>query len=307
MTRVLVTGGAGFIGSHLVRTLVDREHDVAVVVRPTTSLYRLEDVIDRIRLVRGDVARPTEVLSGLDGWRPQACAHLAWYAEPTTYLVSHENLKALSDGVRFLTHMIDAGCSRFLITGTCAEYRTSGGPLREDSAVDPRTLYAASKLSMLMLAQQLTQQTEAVLTWARLFYLYGPFEPEQRLVPSVVHALLAEHEFAASTGTQVRDYLHVSDMAGALCALVEAEVGGTVNVCSGVPTSVRELLVEIGRLLGHSELIRFGAVGTRAAWDPPYVCGDNARLLSETLWRPRYELKAGLEETIAWWRTRGSG
>jgi UDP-glucuronate decarboxylase len=304
MTRVLVTGGAGFIGSHLVRTLVDRAHDVAVVVRPTTSLYRLEDIADRIRLVRGDVAHPSEILAVLGGWRPEACAHLAWYAEPATYLVARENLEALSDGVRFLTHLIDAGCSRFLITGTCAEYGVGDGPLHEDSKVDPQTLYAAAKLSMLMLAQQLTRQSGAVLTWARLFYLYGPFEAEQRLVPLVIRALLADREFAASTGAQVRDYLHVTDMAGALCALVEAEVGGTVNVCSGVPTSVRELLEEIGRLLGRSELIRFGAVSKQAAWDPAYVCGNNARLLNETSWRPRYELTTGLEETIRWWRSR---
>lgn len=304
MSRVLVTGGAGFIGSHLVRSLVERRHDVAVVVRPTTSIERLDGVVDRLHVIHGDVGRPAEILSALGGWQPEACAHLAWYAEPTTYLTSRENLAALTASVQFLTHLIDAGCSRFLITGTCAEYHDSDRPLREDCAVEPRTLYAASKLSMLLLAQQLVKEPRVVLTWARLFYLYGPNEPEQRLVPSVIRALLSEREFAASAGTQVRDYLHAADMAEALCALIEAQVEGIVNVCSGVPTTVRQLLEEIGRLLGRSELIRFGAAAKRSLWDPPYVCGDNGRLLSETSWRPRYELKNGLEETANWWRAR---
>jgi len=304
MSRVLVTGGAGFIGSHLVRSLVGRRHDVAVVVRPTTSLARLDGVVDRLHVIHGDVGRPAQILSALGGWRPDACAHLAWYAEPTTYLTSRENLTALTASVQFLTHLIDAGCSRFLITGTCAEYRMADRPLSEDCPVEPLTLYAASKLSMLLLAQQVVKDSGAGLTWARLFYLYGPHEPEQRLVPSVIRALLNEREFAASAGTQVRDYLHASDMAEALCALIEAQVEGVVNVCSGVPTTVRKLLEEIGRLLGRLELIRFGAAAKRATWDPPYVCGDNTRLITETPWRPRHDLTTGLEETVGWWKSR---
>lgn len=301
MSRVLVTGAGGFIGSHVVRTLLDRGHEVALAVRPTTSLKRLGDVVDRVRIVRGDVGEAADLISQLP-WTPDACAHLAWHSEPPTYLVSHQNLESLSVSLKLLPALMGAGCSRFVVPGTCAEYRSAEHPLTEDGDVAPTTLYAATKLSLFLTAQSLAEQANATVAWARLFYVYGPEEDTRRLVPAAICSLLAGREFPASSGVQVRDYLHVADVARALCDLLEAGAGGAVNVCSGVPATVREVLEDIGRGTGRTELLRFGELEPRAAWDPPHVVGDNTRLRTLTGWGPRYDLETGLEQVIGWWR-----
>ncbi len=304
MSRVLVTGASGFIGSHLVRALLERGHEVAALVRPSSSLHRLLEVRADVRLVVGDVGDPHGVVSALHGWRPEACAHLAWYAEPRTYLDSRENLAALAASLDFLSRLLDSGCSRLLVTGSCAEYRASERPLREDAPLDPKTLYAASKVALFTVLERLAAASDARLAWARIFHLYGPWENELRLVPSVIRALLSGQEFAATAGTQVRDYLHVGDVALGLCRLIEAEADGPVNVNSGMPITVRDLLQEIARIIGRPHLLRFGERKSRDSWDPPYVCGDNRRLRDEAGWQPRHELAEGLSETVGWWRAR---
>lgn len=302
MSRVLVTGGAGFIGSQVVQELVGAGHDVAVFVRPTTSMRKLEPVSSQIRVFRGDLDDPREAVSKLGDWRPETCAHLAWYADPRTYLQSSENVKNLTSSLALLPRLADAGCTRFLITGTCAEYAPSRSRLREDSPVGPQTLYAACKLALQMVAAQLAAQSAVQMTWARIFHLYGPFEYEQRLVPAVIRKLLGNEEFAATSGEQVRDYMHVSDVASAIRTLLEHNVEGTVNVCSGTEVTVRQVIETIAEMLGRSDKVRFGAVAARG-WDPPYICGDNTRLVEEG-WSPRYDLRSGLAQTIDWWRSQ---
>ena len=302
MTRILVTGGAGFIGSHLVRKLLAHGDEVVVLTRPSTNLDRLGDVEKSIRVVHGDVGDAAGVLSALGAWRPEACAHLAWYGDPKTYLTSHANLDELSASNAFLLALMQAGCRRFLMTGTCAEYAPSTDRLREDSPAGPSTLYAASKLALQLVSAQLATEFDARVTWARIFHLFGPFENSQRLVPALINALLADKEFGATAGDQVRDYLHVADVASALCGLIDREVDGVVNICSGNPVTVRELIETTADILDRRELVRFGQVTSRR-WDPPYICGDNARLVNAG-WRPNFDLRSGLEETVDWWRAQ---
>ena len=301
MTRVLVTGGAGFIGSQLVRALVASGHEVGVVLRPDTAVDRLDGAAAAAaRIFSADLADADAVIASLEGWRPESCAHLAWYAEPRTYLQSTENVAQLISSLSLLPRLAEAGCKHFVVTGTCAEYAPSADRLTETSPAGPATLYAACKLALHGVLEQLSPQAAFTVAWARLFHLYGPRERPERLVPSVIRSLLRGEPFLATAGDQVRDFLHVSDVASALGTLVANRAQGTFNVCSGVDVTVRTVVETIAGLLGKADLVRFGAIPSRP-WDPAAIRGDNSRLLAEG-WRPRHDLRSGLEETIAWWR-----
>jgi nucleoside-diphosphate-sugar epimerase len=303
--RVLVTGAAGFIGSHVVRVLLDADRDVGIIVRPGNPMPRLRDVADRLTVMPCELADPTTLRASLAEWRPDACIHLAWYAEPGKYLTAPENVPALMASLTLLDELIRVGCGQIVMTGTCAEYDTDVGYLREGGPTRPLTLYAASKLSLSLMAEQIAVAAGISVAWARLFYLYGPHEDERRLVPALIRALTRGEAFPATAGEQVRDYLHVADMASALWVLAEQRVNGTVNVCSGVPVTMRQVMETIGELVGRGDLIQFGAVPYRE-WDPPFICGDNRRLREQGCWIPRFPtLHSGLEQTIAWWQTHG--
>lgn len=298
--RVLVTGASGFIGSHVTRRLLQRGHEVGALVRAPERAWRLRGELAYLRMFRGDLAALGEVEAGLTQWRPDLCIHLAWYAEPGRYAQALENLDSLRASLDLLQLLGRVGCRRVVAAGTCAEYDPTIGIYPESAATAPTTLYGASKLALSLVARQLAAQGRFTVAWARIFYLYGPFEDSRRVVPRLIRALRRGEAFPATAGTEVRDYLHVDDVAAAFVALGESDQSGVFNVCSGVPLTVRELMETVGGIIGRPGLVRFGAVQ-----DPPdqlsSVRGENRRLRNELEWSPRYGLRAGLEQTVDWW------
>jgi nucleoside-diphosphate-sugar epimerase len=136
--------------------------------------------------------------------------------------------------------------------------------------------------------------------WGRVFFLYGPNEHPDRLVSSVIRSLLAGSPARCSHGRQIRDYMHVQDIANGLVALLDSSIEGAVNVSSGQATTLREIVLTIGRLTGHPELIQLGAIPARAN-DTPLVVGEPARMTSETDWTQKFDIESGLRQTIDWW------
>ena len=298
--RVLVTGASGFIGSHVTRALVNAGHDVLALVTPDNSLWRLRDILPRLEICRGTLQNINGCQEHLRAWQPQGCIHLAWYAEPGKYLNSRENLASLFGSLDLLQALADFGCKQFIGAGTCAEYEMKPVPLVETDKTKPETLYAASKLSFQMLGEQIAAQSDLRFTWGRVFYLYGPQEDARRIVPSAILKLQKGEFFSASTGEQIRDYLHVTDVANAFLALMEQKAIGIYNICSAEPRSIRCLLDLIGNLTGRSEFIAYGVLPYRE-WEPKFICGSNDRLKAIG-WRPNTDLHSGLNDTINWWK-----
>jgi len=303
--KVFLTGASGFVGSHVARALLSAGHTVAVLVRPDNPLRRLRDVVDQLGIWHGDLANPVALRQTLADWRPDACIHLAWYAEPEKYLHSPENISSLTCSVNLLQVLADTRCRQFIGAGTCAEYDTNRGFLREDAPTRPATLYAAAKLSLCLVGQQLAALAGIRFAWGRIFYPYGPAENSHRLVPAAIHAILDRQLFPATLGDQVRDYVHVEDVAAAFLTLLEKQAEGVFNIASGQPVTVRRLLEIIEKILGSSGLVQFGALPYRA-WEPPFVCGDISKL-RWLGWIPRYDLGDGLRQTVEWWQRHSSG
>jgi nucleoside-diphosphate-sugar epimerase len=137
-----------------------------------------------------------------------------------------------------------------------------------------------------------------------VFFLYGPGEHPARLVASVIERLLRGERAAVTHGTQVRDFLHVADVAGAFAALVSREeVQGAVNIASGVPVSLRELLVVLENRLGAHGLIGFGERPAPVD-EPPVIVADVERLRDEAGFVPKLSLESGLDDAIAHLRKR---
>jgi nucleoside-diphosphate-sugar epimerase len=266
---------------------------------PSDSVARIQPILGRVTVLRGTLAElPREAIHA---WKPEGCLHLAWYAEPGKYLDADENVACLIGSLQLLDALIAGGCTRFVGAGTCFEYALTDEVLTESSPARPASLYAAAKLSLGEMGQKIAARKGCAFAWGRVFYPYGPQEDARRAIPGLINALLEGRPFNASTGEQVRDYIHVEDVAGAFAALLESRAEGVFNICSAQPVSMRELFTRLGERLGRGELIQFGKLPPRG-WEPPFIRGDNSRL--RTLgWAPRYPLDAGLTQTIEWWRS----
>ena len=275
--KVFVTGASGFVGSHLVSNLLENGCEVSVLALPEDPLIRLRNRIDQIHLVRGQLESVASFESHLAQLKPDVCFHLAWNVEPGAYLESSQNIQDLFNSLQLLDALIKVNCQQIIMTGTCAEYDTELGYLSETSPTKPVTLYAAAKLSLVTLAEQIAKQAQIRFAWARLFYLYGDAEDPRRVVPSLINSLLHSQVFPASLGEQVRDYLHVEDLASALWFIAQRRLSGIYNVCSGDPITVRRLMETVGEILERKDLIQFGAIASRK-WEPAFICGDNRKL-----------------------------
>ena len=128
-----------------------------------------------------------------------------------------------------------AGCRRLVALGTCFEYAPSDEPLAESSPLGPTTPYARAKVTASSASRSVCDGTATTLAWARLFYLYGPDEDPRRLVPAVTLALLEGRPAPTTPGEQLRDFLHVDDVAGALVAVAESDLAGAGERRHGTP------------------------------------------------------------------------
>lgn len=299
--KILLTGAAGFIGSHVARLLVQTDCEVYALVRESSDLWRIKDITSRLHLVRADLAAHDNVKAELAKIRPDMCLHLAWYVVPGRYQAAYENMNLLTDSLHLASQLASLDCKRFVGVGTCFEYDIGSDYLSEISPVKPRTLYAASKLALYTVLEQLGKLTGMEVAWPRLFYLYGPFEPEQRLVPSVITSLLRNQVAKVTKGEQVRDSLHVEDIATAIWAVAQSNLTGPVNIGAGKPVTVREVIQKVAEIMDKPGLIEYGGLPYDPS-DPMFVCADSHHLTENTDWVPKYDLEQGLRQTIEWWK-----
>lgn len=300
---VLLTGASGFIGSSALRVLLQRGHEVhAVSSRPHKDepgvTWHVAD------LLAEDTAE--ELVRTL---RPERLLHLAWYAEHGRFWTSVENVRWVEATLRLLRAFARYEGRRAVLGGTCAEYEwtSEGGVFSEDETpLRAGTLYGASKNATRAVGQALSDETGFEFAWGRIFFLYGPGEPQSRLVPSVALTLLAGESAAVTDGSQILDFLHVDDVAAAFVALMDSDVCGAVNIASGKAVAVREVIERIGQAVGRSDLIRFGAMESRPG-QPALLLADAKRLRDEVGFSPRISLRDGIIDVIEWWGERLHG
>jgi nucleoside-diphosphate-sugar epimerase len=138
--------------------------------------------------------------------------------------------------------------------------------------------------------------------WTRFFYLYGPAEAKERLIPYVVLTLLKGEVAKCTSGEQIRDFLHVEDAASAVWAVAKSDLSGPVNIGSGQPIKVRTIVQTIAQHLQREENLVLGALPTDPQ-EPLVLLADVRRLASMVGWKPSLTLKEGLAKTCEWWRS----
>ena len=300
MKTVLLTGARGFIGAHCMEALVDR----GFMVHAVSSRGRYNSYPRQVEWHHADLHNAEHLLRLMCEVRPEYLLHLAWDVTHGAYWSSLENLRWLKSSISLLQAFMESGGQRVVMAGSCAEYDWNYGYCTENlTPLNPGTLYGVCKNSLQSVTGAAGIQAGVSCAWGRLFFLYGPGEHQDRLVPTVIRSLLQGEEALCTHGEQIRDYIYVKDSARALVALLESDVRGPVNIASGQPVVLQDLIGTAADLAGNPELVRLGVMAASKD-DPPLLLANTRRLNEEVGYQPQYTLQQGLKETVAWWKKK---
>jgi len=298
--RVIVTGASGFIGRYTLPLLVQAGFEVHAVGRSPDS-----DSCEGVFWHRLDIMEQPSVEGLCSSIQATHLLHLAWYTEHGKFWHADENLDWLNRILRLLKSFVYHGGQRVVMAGSCAEYDWHGAGLCSEDKTPcvPATLYGVSKHALHQVAAAYCANHQVELAWGRVFFLYGPGEAASRFVPAVINGLLRQEAVPCSDGSQVRDFMHVEDVASAFVALLKSDLIGAVNVASGESCTLREIGETIMRQIEGNGRIEFGALPNRPD-DPGVLTADVSRLRDDLGWSPHYILESGLTDSISWWKRK---
>jgi len=269
---VLLTGATGFVGRQVLRALSEQGAQVRLVLR--------EDKQGQFANQRGieSSVYSSDLFAEDDTWWANVCRgidtviHVAWYAETGKYLQSAKNLDCLIGTLQMAKGSALARVRRFIGIGTCFEYDLTGGMLSIETPLQPLTPYGGAKAAAFIALSQYLAQQGLEFAWCRLFYLYGEGEDARRLMPYLRTHLAAGEPAKLTSGKQIRDFLNVREAGKMVAETALGQQLGPVNICSGIPITVRQFAEQIADEYGRRDLLVFGTRPDNLI-DPPCVVG----------------------------------
>jgi len=285
VSSVLVTGPTGFIGRSVLGELSTSSLDVVALCRnPQAALAPYA------RWETADLLTARSATAVIERIKPTYLLHLAWCAGRAKYRTDPENAEWAEASAVLASAFYERGGIRAVFAGSSAEHE----------APESRSLYARSKADAAAWMRASAREHRAGFAWGRIFLPYGPHDAPHRLVPSVISEVLAGRVAHCSPGAQVRDFVYVADVAGALIDLLQADIEGPVDVGTGIGFSVRQAAQRIARQIGKPDSIRFDLPAPKGEPERSIASLDDVRRTGRN---PR-PLEVGLAQTIAWHRSR---
>ncbi len=302
MKKVIVTGASGFIGKHTLNSLIQKDFEVHAISSQVQSQTNASVKWYQVNLL--DVNQTKEFFSKIQATH---LLHFAWYAVPGKYWQAEENFLWVQSSLELLRQFHQQGGQRIVMAGTCAEYDWKYGYCSElITPRRPNTAYGICKQALQEMLKSYSEINKLSSAWGSIFFPYGADEHPRRLVSSVIISLLKGKVAQCSHGNQIRDFIYVQDVADAFVALLESNVTGVVNIASGKPIAIKDMVYKIADKIGKVELIELGAIATNPR-EPPLLVADVSRLSNEVGWLPQFDWDRGLNQTIAWWKKYQSG
>jgi len=291
--RILITGGSGFIGRHLVKRLLDYGAEVTIIDR---------NLLGEDHGIQCDICDEEGLRKVIQDFDPEIVFHLAASINRTSEFDALKEIIQINlIGTGNLLDILrkQSSCKAIVVAGTSEEYGHNATPFKEDFREDPVSLYSFSKVSMTYLCQMMVNVYKLPITILRAALVYGPGQEESMFVPALIKGLMRDEEFRMTKGEQTRDLIYIDDLIEAYikAGTREQHSGEIFNVGSGVPYKMKEIASWIAKSLDKESLLAVGARDYRESEIMSYYV-DVSKAAKVLGWMPIVSLKSGLQRTI---------
>ena len=302
MPSILVIGGTGFIGHHLLKSVQQIGWEMtSVSLNPPSEkrfvhgvCYRHFDIADQT-LVKENIGEDFDYVVNLGGYINHQLLRKGGQSLIKTHFTGLQNILEVLPRKKL---------KRFVQIGSSDEYGNAPAPQHEEFRENPISPYSLSKVASTHFLQMLYRTENFPAVTLRLFLTYGPGQNTDRFIPQIIRGCMDDAKFPTSAGEQIRDFCYVEDTIRAILqslSVPEAE-GEVFNIASGKPVSIREMIKKICSII-RSGNPQFGRV--------PYRAGENMALYAKVekakrilQWEPEISLEVGLEKTIEYFQRR---
>lgn len=316
--KVLVTGACGFIGSHLVESLLEEDCDVrAFVFYSSFNSWGWLDALpkDKLRdveVIAGDIRDHSRVRTAVKDI--DVVFHLAAligipfsYCSPASYVDT--NIKGT---LNVLQACKDFETERVVVTSTSEVYGTAKYvPIDEEHTLQGQSPYSATKIASDKIAESFHLSFGVPVIIARPFNTYGPRQSTRAIIPTIISQVLSsQKEIKLGNVSPTRDFTYVNDTCEGFIEIAKSNgtIGRVINICSGKEVSIKNLSALILKIMNSKKKIKEEDKERIRPEESEVkrLLGDNTLIRSMTTWKPKYSLEEGLARTVVWFKENGN-
>lgn len=287
MKKVFLTGGTGLIGTETIPFLEQAGFE--------TYALTIGDEKDtpNVKYIKANLFDKQEINRIMAEIKPEYLLHYAWLS--TGLFNDNSNFDFLTASIDLLKAFVQNGGKRVVMAGTYAEYGYHNETLREDMPAEPINIYSQCKDFVHQISKNYCNNNNVSFGWARIFSAFGKERDPRRLTSDVINHLKANETVIIKSGSLIRDYIYVKDIAAAFVKFLDSDVEGVVNICTGKDTSIHDYVMMIAKAMNKEHLVIFNE---QPSPQQVRVVGDSSRLNKEVGFVPCYSIEEAIKEIL---------
>lgn len=298
---ILLTGGTGFIGSHLLEGLLNQNKKVILLKRSFSNLWRINEFLEKKNLILNNIDETSldEIFSEYD---IEGIFHLATFSERSHR--THSVSEMIDSNIKFPTNLLEysvnSNCKYFINTGSFFEYKFVKTPICENNEIRPFNLYGSTKIAFENLLKYYADNYELKCSSLKLFTPYGSKDDENKIIPYLIINSIKKNNILIKSPNKQLDFIHVKDIVDAYLTVMnnihKFKEYEPYNIGTNVSTSIKNVLDIIEGYLGKNQNVTFENVET----DRIHCC--NKKIKEELKWTPKIKLETGIKSTIEFYK-----
>lgn len=304
--KILITGGAGFIGANFAYKFMDFGYKVHLIEKRESNLWRLKNIKDEITINYIDLKDYNKLEKFILKFKPQIILHFAAYG---TYPRKQQELREMVETNLWGTINLINACSKikfkcFINTGSSSEYGIKSKPMRETDFLEPDNPYGITKAAATIYCQYTAKKFGLPIVTMRPFAVYGYLEEKERLIPTVIKSCLTNSELKLSSPNSVRDFVFIEDVIEVYFRAIKniQKVKGEIfNLGTGKQNTVGEVVRIIKKITNSSVKPQYGEMKIVQS-EPKHWLADISKIKKLLNWQPKYDLEKGLKKNVNWFK-----